>query len=80
MAGMSLAETRLLLLADTHIPPRARAMPAQVWEEVARADVVLHAGDWTEESVLDELEARSRRMAESFPDVDVLVFGHSHIP
>jgi len=125
MAGMSFAETRLLLLADTHIPPRARAMPAQVWEEVARADVVLHAGDWTEESVLDELEARSRRlvgvwgnndgdalrarlpatarfevdgvrvamthetgaargrerrMAESFPDVDVLVFGHSHIP
>ncbi|TFI32122.1 YfcE family phosphodiesterase, partial [Micrococcus endophyticus] len=37
-------ETRLLLLADTHIPPRARAMPAQVWDEVARADVVLHAG------------------------------------
>lgn len=118
-------ETRLLLLADTHIPPRARAMPAQVWDEVARADVVLHAGDWVEEAVLDELEARSRRlvgvwgnnddgalrarlpevarveiggvriamvhetgaargrerrMAEAFPDADVLVFGHSHIP
>lgn len=118
-------ETRLLLLADTHIPPRARAMPAQVWDEVARADVVLHAGDWVEEAVLDQLEARSRRlvgvwgnnddgalrarlpevarveiggvriamvhetgaargrerrMAEAFPDADVLVFGHSHIP
>lgn len=118
-------ETRLLLLADTHIPPRARAMPAQVWDEVARADVVLHAGDWVEEAVLDELEARSRRlvgvwgnnddgalrarlpevarveiggvriamvhetgaargrerrMAAAFPDADVLVFGHSHIP
>ena len=118
-------ETRLLLLADTHIPPRARAMPAQVWDEVARADVVLHAGDWVEEAVLDELEARSRRlvgvwgnnddgalrarlpevarveiggvriamvhetgaargrerrMAEAFPDANVLVFGHSHIP
>ena len=41
-------ETRLLLLADTHIPPRARAMPAHVWDELARADVVLHAGDWVE--------------------------------
>ena len=55
-------ETRLLLLADTHIPPRARAMPAQVWDEVARADVVLHAGDWVEEAILDQLGARSRRL------------------
>ena len=38
-------ETRLLLIADTHIPPRARAMPAQVWDEVERADVVVHAED-----------------------------------
>lgn len=37
---------RLLLIADTHIPRRARALPAQVWAGVARADVVLHAGDW----------------------------------
>ncbi|CAM4058134.1 metallophosphoesterase [Micrococcus flavus] len=117
--------TRLLLIADTHIPKKARAMPAQVWEEVARADVVLHAGDWVDEAVLDELEARAarvvgvwgnndgpalrgrlpevarvelggvriamvhetgaaagreKRMAAAFDDVDVLVFGHSHIP
>ena len=28
---------RLLLIADTHIPRRARALPAQVRAEVARA-------------------------------------------
>ena len=31
---------RLLLIADTHIPKRARDLPAQVWDEVAKADVV----------------------------------------
>jgi uncharacterized protein len=116
---------RLLLVADTHVPKRARALPTQVWEEVDRADVVFHAGDWVEEPLLDELEARSsrlvavygnndgpglrrrlpevaevdleglrfavvhetgaaqgreRRCADRFPDTDVLVFGHSHIP
>ena len=116
---------RLLLLADTHIPARARAMPDQVWDEVDRADVVIHAGDWVQPSLLDELEGRARRlvavhgnndgpelrtrlpevaraeldgmrwgvvhetgakarrgerMRAAYPDLDVLVFGHSHIP
>ena len=53
---------RLLLIADTHIPRRARALPAQVWAEVARADVVLHAGDWVAEDVLDDLDARAARL------------------
>ena len=116
---------RLLLLADTHIPRRARDLPAQVWDEVETADVVIHAGDWVEVNLLDKLAARSRRliacwgnndgpdlrtrlperadvtldglrftvvhetgsasgrearMAQSYPETDVLVFGHSHIP
>ena len=116
---------RLLVLADTHVPKRARQLPAQVWDEVERADVVVHAGDWVDVALLDELEGRARRvlgcygnndgpplrarlpevaretlegvrlavvhetgpstgrerrMAAAFPDTDVLVFGHSHIP
>lgn len=116
---------RLLLIADTHVPKRARNLPAAVWDEVDRADVVIHAGDWVEPALLDQLEARSTRlvacwgnndgdelrrrlperadvtlegvrfavvhetgqsagrdarMARLYPDVDVLVFGHSHIP
>jgi uncharacterized protein len=119
------APVRLLLLADTHVPNRARALPAQVWQAVAEADVVFHAGDWQVPELLDELESRARRlvgvwgnndgaelrrrlpevarveiggvrfamthetgpargrerrMAQVFPDADVLVFGHSHIP
>jgi putative phosphoesterase len=115
----------LLLLADTHLPRRARDLPPVVWEAVAAADVVLHAGDWVDVRLLDALEARARRVvgcwgnndgadlrarlpevarttlegvrfavvhetgqatgrearcAAAYPDVDVLVFGHSHIP
>ena len=116
---------RLLLIADTHVPKRARDLPARVWDEVARADVVLHAGDWVDATLLDALEGkadrlvacwgnndgaelrarlperadanltgvrftvvhetgaaagREARMAMQYPDTDVLVFGHSHIP
>ncbi|HEV7582400.1 MAG TPA: YfcE family phosphodiesterase, partial [Mycobacterium sp.] len=116
---------RLLLIADTHVPVRARDLPAPVWEEVAKADVVIHAGDWIALELLDELESRAARlvacwgnndgpalrarmperadvtlagvrftvvhetgaatgrearMSRLYPDSEVLVFGHSHIP
>ncbi|WP_460793925.1 metallophosphoesterase family protein [Nocardioides pacificus] len=116
---------RLVLMADTHLPKRARDLPVPLWEAVEAADVVVHAGDWVEPALLDELETRSRRLvgvhgnndgaelrrrlpevarvtlggvrlavvhetgdakgrerrcAATYDDVDVLVFGHSHIP
>jgi uncharacterized protein len=116
---------RLLLLADTHVPKRARDLPTQVWDEVESADVVIHAGDWVEVALFEALAARARRliacwgnndgpdlrtrlperadvmldglrftvvhetgsasgrearMAQRYPETDVLVFGHSHIP
>jgi len=118
-------QVQLLLIADTHVPKRAKDLPVALWDEVARADVVLHAGDWIELPLLDELEGRAKRlvacwgnndgaelrrrlperadvtleglrftvvhetgsksgrevrMAARYPDTDVLVFGHSHIP
>jgi putative phosphoesterase len=116
---------RVLLLSDTHVPARARDLPSQVWDEVDRADAVIHAGDWVDVALLDRLEDRARelvavygnndgaelrrrlpevaritlagvrvavvhetgaargreqRCAAAYPDVDLLVFGHSHIP
>jgi putative phosphoesterase len=49
----------LLLIADTHLPRRARDLPAQVWAEVTKADLVVHAGDWVSADLLDRLEQRS---------------------
>ena len=53
---------RLLLIADTHIPKRARDLPAPVWDEVSGADVVIHAGDWIAPEFLDQLESRAARL------------------
>ena len=49
---------RVLVLADTHIRRgRARRLPDAVYDELARADAVLHAGDLVEGELLDELAA-----------------------
>ncbi|WP_225754324.1 metallophosphoesterase [Actinotalea sp. Marseille-Q4924] len=56
------ASVRVLLLADTHWPRRARELPEPVWAEVDRCDVVVHAGDWVDVRLLDALEERSRRL------------------
>ena len=115
----------LLIVADTHVPKRARDLPDELWRAVDAADVVVHAGDWVDETLLDRLEDRSRQLVavhgnndgpalrarlplvaradvgglrlgvvhetgdakgrerrcdEEYGDLDVLVFGHSHIP
>jgi putative phosphoesterase len=54
--------TRLLLLADTHVPARARRLPDEVWRAVDAADVVFHAGDWVDVATLDALAARAARL------------------
>ena len=56
------AVTRLLLLADTHLPSRAKDLPAEVWRAVAAAEVVVHAGDWIDVRLLDTLQARAARL------------------
>lgn len=53
---------RLLLISDTHVPKRSRDLPSRVWDEVGRADVVLHAGDWVDVALLDALEHRANRL------------------
>ncbi|MFJ6113293.1 metallophosphoesterase family protein [Agrococcus sediminis] len=54
--------TRLLLLSDTHLPLRAKALQEQVWRLVDEADLVVHAGDWVVPDLLDELESRAARL------------------
>ncbi|NIZ93357.1 metallophosphoesterase family protein [Kineococcus rubinsiae] len=52
----------LLLLADTHLPRRAKELPAEVWDAVDAADVVVHAGDWVDAATVRALSARARRL------------------
>lgn len=116
---------KLLILSDTHIPGRARALPAPVYRALEEADAVLHAGDISASEVLDALAVFApvhavagnvdppdlrerlprRRLLEiagyriglihgdgpdragtperalaAFPEVDAVVFGHTHKP
>jgi len=54
--------TRLLLIADTHVPARAKRLPDAVLSAVEEADIVVHAGDWIDVATLDLLESRARRL------------------
>lgn len=54
--------TSLVILADTHVPRRARDLPPELWAAIDAADVVVHAGDWVDVSLLDKLEARARSL------------------
>lgn len=49
--------TRLLLVADTHVPKRARTLPDAVRRAASGVDLIVHAGDWVTEAVLDEFQA-----------------------
>jgi putative phosphoesterase len=52
----------LVIMADTHVPARARDLPEQLWAAVDAADAVVHAGDWVDVATLDALARRSRRL------------------
>lgn len=60
--GEKIVTTRLLLIADTHVPARAKRLPAAVLSAVEEADIVVHAGDWIDVATLDLLESRARRL------------------
>ncbi len=116
---------RLVVLADTHLRPGgSRRLPDAVYEELACAEAILHAGDVMTADLIHELEGfaptfgvlgnnddgdlagllpevrieelggvrigmihdsgptkgRPMRMRRRFPDCDLVVYGHSHVP
>jgi uncharacterized protein len=120
------APTDILAIADTHLAAgQADRLIARIAAELRTADVILHAGDITDRSILDALMAhvpagclhavrgnndltlhdlpdrlavdvegcsvamvhdsgssagRSNRLRKWFPNADLVVFGHSHLP
>jgi putative phosphoesterase len=51
--------TRVVVLADTHVrADRARQLPDAVWRVIEDSDLVLHAGDVIDRSLLDAFDAR----------------------
>ena len=48
---------RLAIISDTHLPRGARALPPACVEQLRAADLILHAGDFMELAVLEDLQA-----------------------
>lgn len=48
---------RIAVVSDTHIPARARALPPWLFELLQGVELILHAGDLVDDTVLDELRA-----------------------
>ncbi|HEY6962252.1 MAG TPA: metallophosphoesterase family protein [Gaiellaceae bacterium] len=46
---------RIAVIADTHLPKGARALPSECIERLRHADLILHAGDLVAISFLEEL-------------------------
>jgi uncharacterized protein len=113
----------VVVLADSHLTRGLSSIGDQVLEAVAKADVVVHAGDVTSRQALEELQkmtktyavhgnndhelagilpetlfvelagirlalvhdsgpakGRPTRLHRRFPDADLVIFGHSHVP
>jgi putative phosphoesterase len=47
---------RLAIISDTHLPRGTRSLPAECVRQLGDADLILHAGDFIEASVLTQLE------------------------
>ena len=58
------------MTADTHVPRRAADLPAELWDAVDAADVVMHAGDWVGADLVDRLAARSKRLVACYGNND----------
>src|SRR5947208_6142628 len=48
---------RLAIVSDTHLPRGQRRIPDRCWEELAVADLIVHAGDFTAPEVLYDIES-----------------------
>ncbi|PIH61135.1 metallophosphoesterase family protein [Paenibacillus sp. LK1] len=48
---------KIIVISDTHLPRRARKLPDPLVEALSDADLILHAGDWSDWSVHKLLSA-----------------------
>lgn len=46
---------RILVLSDTHIPRAAHGLPEAILDQIKKSDMVLHAGDFVDEEVFDNI-------------------------
>jgi putative phosphoesterase len=60
----------LAVISDTHLPRGARRIPGECVDRLAKADLILHAGDFVAVEALEEIEALGPPVAAVHGNVD----------
>ncbi|TWE08272.1 hypothetical protein FB550_101290 [Neobacillus bataviensis] len=77
---------KIVIISDTHMPRRAKGLPARLKEELSDTDLIIHAGDWQTIDVLYELQSYAKvegvfgnvdddNIQEQFPEKRILELG-----
>jgi hypothetical protein len=53
---------QLLIVGDTHVPTRSRNVPDIIWQEVRKADIVIHTGDFVTVEVLEQFDDEAKEL------------------
>ena len=82
---------RIGVISDTHIPDRAKEIPQKILEEFKKAELIIHAGDLIDLSVLDKLKSicnnvkavwgnmDPNEVRKSLPEKDIIEVGNYRI-
>ncbi|MBN1912850.1 MAG: metallophosphoesterase [Candidatus Omnitrophica bacterium] len=62
---------RIGVISDTHIPERAKDIPAQVLDEFKKVDMVIHVGDLIDSRVLDVLKKTCKEVIAVRGNMDI---------
>jgi putative phosphoesterase len=62
--------TTIAVISDTHMPRGSRELPLACIERLASADLILHGGDFTAPSVLEDLRAYGKPVAGVYGNMD----------
>ena len=54
---------RVLVLSDTHIPVAAQDLPREIYKEIENVDMIFHAGDFIDLSILRKLKSLKETLA-----------------
>ena len=60
----------IAVVSDTHLPRGSRAIPSNCLDRMCGADLILHAGDFSTEAVLEELRALGPPLAAVRGNID----------
>jgi putative phosphoesterase len=61
---------RILVISDTHMPRVAQDFPVELYDQMKLADMIMHAGDFIDEEVLDKIKSINKEVYAVYGNMD----------